>query len=283
MGNRRSERAWIAAALALAASPALALALGLWDPYWRAVTNLGDEPAYIALSILLYALHSPDLGFHALLALATSGWLSVLLKNALALPRPPRELWKVEASGYGFPSGHAQTSAAFWSAVALGLRSAGLAAFGAVLVALVSYSRLELMVHYPRDVVGGAALGLASALAVSKALGAWRGWSPRAKSASLAAYGAAVSLLYLVQGDLMHVRLGGVLLGLSAYPLVRPRLPERAPPPARALSAAAALALAVALTRAASPLGPPLQLAAYAAATASVLAAPLALKAAKLI
>jgi hypothetical protein len=72
-----------AVALALGASPLLAYALGLWERYWVLVTNLGDEPAYVALAVLLYTLASPDLGFRALLALAVGGWVNVALKNAL--------------------------------------------------------------------------------------------------------------------------------------------------------------------------------------------------------
>ncbi|MEM4805642.1 MAG: phosphatase PAP2 family protein [Thermofilaceae archaeon] len=276
MNRRTLEWAALAASLALLASPALAYALGAWDPYWVAVTNLGDEPAYVALSILLYTLVSHELGFYALLSLMTSGWTNVLLKNALALPRPPRELWKIEVSGYGFPSGHAQTSTSFWSSIALKLRDAYAAALGAVIVALVSYSRLELMVHYPHDVAGGILLGLASTLAAFQMIRASEKWERWKQSLFLAAYGAAVSLLYLLHLDVVYARVGGVTIGLSAYPMVRQKIPEKPPLPAKAAAAVVALLAALIITRAVSAAAPLVQLTGYALVAAVAVLAPLA-------
>jgi len=260
-------------ALALAASPLPAYSLGLWERYWALVTNLGDEPAYVALAVLLYTLASPDLGFRALLALAVGGWVNVALKNALKLPRPPRELWKVEASGYGFPSGHAQTSASFWSAVALETRDACFALLGAVVVALVSYSRIELGVHYPRDVVGGAALGLLSALAALAYVRLSSRVGTAGRSAALLLAGSLAALAYAIQGDIMLVRTGGVIAGSAAHPLLERRVPRGASVGRKLLSAAVALAAAFLITRAASSAHPLLQFLAYAAAVAAAMSA----------
>jgi len=265
-----------AVALALGASPLLAYALGLWERYWVLVTNLGDEPAYVALAVLLYTLASPDLGFRALLALAVGGWVNVALKNALKLPRPPRELWKVEASGYGFPSGHAQTSASFWSAVALEARDACVALLGAVVVALVSYSRVELGVHYPRDVVGGVALGLLSALAALYYARLSRRLGSAGRALALALAGSLAALAYAAQGDIMLVRTGGVIAGSAAHPLLERRLPRNPSAGRRLLSAAVALAAAFLITRAAGSAHPLLQFLAYGAAVAAAMSAPAA-------
>lgn len=253
---RSLDRALTIATAALGASPALAYLVGAWDPYWKLITNLGDEPAYIALSVLTYAIASPKLGLYALLSLMTSGWANVLLKNALALPRPPRELWKVEVSGYGFPSGHAQTSSAFWSALALGSRSVGATALGTGIVALVSYSRLELGVHYLHDVLGGAFLGLLLSVAVVWALRSLEELKARWRSLALAAYGLLVASLYALQRDLIFVRAGGVLVGLAAQPLIPS---PTAPTAYRALGGSISLVLAFLLTRAAGGLGPAAQ------------------------
>jgi membrane-associated phospholipid phosphatase len=138
-----------AATALLLVSPLLAYLAGFWDEYWKVVTNLGDEPAYVALATLIYVGVSRELGVTALLALISTAWLNVLVKNVLALPRPPRELWKVEASGYGFPSGHTQTSTTFWLSVGLKLRDAYVLALGLAVALLVGASRVELGVHYP--------------------------------------------------------------------------------------------------------------------------------------
>lgn len=276
MGVYKRHLQWIslAASLALIVSPILAYALGFWDPYWVAITNLGDEPSYVVLSILLYTLVSPQLGFAALLSLMTSGWVNVLLKNALALPRPPRELWKIEVSGYGFPSGHAQTSTAFWFSIALKLRNYYAALLGSVIVLLVAYSRYELRVHYPLDILGGVALGLASTYAAFWLIHASQKWDWWKQSLLLAAYGAAVSLLYLVQPEVMYARIGGATLGLSSYPMVSQKLPTKNPAPARVLSAGIALLVALALTRAVATAAPLIQLIAYALVVLVALSAP---------
>ncbi|NPA97110.1 MAG: phosphatase PAP2 family protein [Crenarchaeota archaeon] len=136
---------------------------------WAAVSRVfGSEELYVALCVAIYCLVDPGLG-----ALAISGVLlgvsnNVLLKVWLRLPRPPRYMWKVPAHGPGFPSGHSEVCASFWSSIASARRSWALAVAGGAISALVAASRVALGVHYVRDVVGGlligAALGAAPAL-----------------------------------------------------------------------------------------------------------------------
>ena len=81
-------------------------------------------------------------------------------KVVIGRPRP-------EALSFGFPSGHATAAAAFFGAFAylagsLPRRACHLARIGAfVLVVLVGAARVILRAHWPSDVVGGFALGLA--------------------------------------------------------------------------------------------------------------------------
>jgi len=70
--------------------------------------------------------------------------------------------------GLSFPSGHASTSLA--GAVILAYLFPRLAMPLLLLAALVAYSRVYVGVHYPADVVAGAALGTLVALAVIAAL-----------------------------------------------------------------------------------------------------------------
>ncbi len=264
-----------AVAAALLVSPLTAYVAGFQEEYWRVVTNLGDEPAYVALATLIYVGISRELGVTALLALVSTAWLNALVKNILALPRPPRELWKVEASGYGFPSGHTQTSTTFWLSIGLKLRDAYILALGLAVVLLVGASRVELGVHYPHDVVGGFLLGAAVAWLAVRVLGA-RELRGARSSAALAAYGFLIALLYLVYPEPTFTKMGGVSLGLSAYPLLRDRLDAKAPALARILVSLAALLVAFALTRFFDKQPPPLQFPGYALVTALIVAAPLA-------
>lgn len=100
-------------------------------------------------------------------------------------PRPPVELWLVEAGGRGFPSGHALHAAAMVTSailVAVGhrhprdagraadddrsarrgrpIRARALAVVAVVGVVAVAGSRVLLGVHYPSDVTGGIGAGM---------------------------------------------------------------------------------------------------------------------------
>lgn len=88
--------------------------------------------------------------------------LEDLAKLAVGRPRP-------EGMAFGFPSGHVTAAAAFFSLAAylvgksLDPRRAGaLWASACSVVLLVGIARLVLRAHWPADVLGGAALGLAA-------------------------------------------------------------------------------------------------------------------------
>ena len=104
--------------------------------------------------------------------LASSG-----LKEAVDRPRPPRADPTFEAAvplapSPSFPSGHATTTFACAVAIALLVPRLRLAALGLALT--VGLARVYLGVHYPLDVLAGAALGsligAAVALLVRRAL-----------------------------------------------------------------------------------------------------------------
>lgn len=219
----KTKHILIIVAVLLAVSPLLGLLLDKWVDYWRIATNLGDEPAYIALTILLFYLVDPYLGVNVLIALSTGAWLDVFMKNLFKLPRPPRELRLAPAEGYGFPSGHATTSTTFWTSLSLETRRREVYLLGAVTVAIVCLSRIILNVHYPVDVAGGVVLGLFSSFSVYYATRKIT-LKPWLASLALALYGVAVSVLTFVQGDLNFVRLGGLLVGLAVYPLIREKI-----------------------------------------------------------
>lgn len=67
---------------------------------------------------------------------------------------------------YSFPSGH--TAASFAAAYSLCLSGCKHGAELMCAAALMGFSRIYLLVHYPMDVLAGAGLGMASALSVHK-------------------------------------------------------------------------------------------------------------------
>ncbi|WP_458368101.1 phosphatase PAP2 family protein [Frankia nepalensis] len=91
--------------------------------------------------------------------------------HAVPLVRRPRR----DHSTFSFPSGHSASAAAFATAVALD--APGAAVPVGALASLVAFSRVYVGVHYPSDVVAGAALGAACAFATTKVLPR-RSWAP---------------------------------------------------------------------------------------------------------
>lgn len=102
--------------------------------------------------------------------------LNVGLKNLMQRPRPLLHEPLVHLTTYSFPSGHAVASTVFYGAICALVfthaRSRALkllaAVAGAVMVLLVTFSRVYLGAHYLSDVIAGVAVGsicLALALA----------------------------------------------------------------------------------------------------------------------
>ena len=86
------------------------------------------------------------------------------LKPLFARPRPcdlrPEMLTLVaRPHGWSFPSGH--TASAFAAAFALWLHSRRLGVPALVLAGFIGFTRMYLYVHFPTDILGGVALGLA--------------------------------------------------------------------------------------------------------------------------
>jgi undecaprenyl-diphosphatase len=98
-----------------------------------------------------------------------AGVVSYALRQAIGRERPPlvypepKPLVSVPHSG-AFPSGH--TSAAFACATVLAWASPRLRVPVFVLAAAIGWSRIYVGVHWPLDVLGGAALGVLLAKAL---------------------------------------------------------------------------------------------------------------------
>jgi undecaprenyl-diphosphatase len=110
-----------------------------------------------------------------------AGLSSYGLREAIGRERPthrfpdPRPLVDVPASG-SFPSGHAAMSFACATLLAWLTPLPKVPLFA--LAALIAFSRVYNGVHYPLDVLGGAALGLAVATALRLLAGARRRSAP---------------------------------------------------------------------------------------------------------
>ncbi|MGN0638913.1 MAG: phosphatase PAP2 family protein [Huintestinicola sp.] len=96
---------------------------------------------------------------------------NLILKPLIARDRPfiadPGIILAISPpSGYSFPSGHSFSS--FVSASILAKYSRKAAAFAIPTAILIAFSRLYFCVHFPTDVLCGAALGIAAGLTVCR-------------------------------------------------------------------------------------------------------------------
>lgn len=135
------------------------------------VTHLGDAGAvWIIFGItLLFFKRTRRTGILLLVSmLLTYLTGEVLLKNLVMRPRPCHLFPEVplliaRPDSFSFPSGH--TASSFAAAVSLTFRHKK--AWPALLLAaLIAFSRVFLFVHFPTDIIAGAALGTLFAAAV---------------------------------------------------------------------------------------------------------------------
>jgi membrane-associated phospholipid phosphatase len=133
----------------------------------EAVMQAGSRGAIAVVAVVLVVLRRVRVA----VAVLGGGWLAwlaaIVVKDLVDRARPTSALLarsvREVVEGSGYPSSHAAISAALATAVVLGLRLRPLPATGVVAVAvLTAVARVHLGVHWPLDVLGGAALGVAA-------------------------------------------------------------------------------------------------------------------------
>ncbi len=143
-------------------------ALGGWLKLpMQVFTFLGDEQFYlIAIPLVYWCIHK-GLGQDLGIMLVLSSFTNTAIKSFFKHSRPFWEnasLRLSEASSFSTPSGHAQSSAALFGQAGwfgAGRRNRWLWIVGmALLIVMVCLSRVYLGVHFPGDVLWGAAVGL---------------------------------------------------------------------------------------------------------------------------
>lgn len=134
---------------------------GNWGIIWIAIT----------VALLISKKHrSPGVSMAIGLAVCLAAG-NLILKPLIARERPfiadPQIILAISPpSGYSFPSGHSLSS--FVSATILAKHSRKAAAFAVPTAILIAFSRLYFCVHFPTDVLFGAAMGIAAGLTICR-------------------------------------------------------------------------------------------------------------------
>ena len=158
--------------------------VGLLDPVFQGLSLVGSFGIVwllLAVAISGFSWSRPWLWTRVGVAILFAESLSGAFKLAFERDRPPvsdplpESLLETPAT-YSFPSGHA--TVAFACATVLALAVPRLAALLYALAALIAFSRVYVGVHYPGDVLAGAVLGVALAIALRTLAGALRRSAP---------------------------------------------------------------------------------------------------------
>jgi undecaprenyl-diphosphatase len=165
------------------------------------ITYCGNTASIITLILLLLALPKTRVpyGLPVFAAGVLTTVIKVIVKTAVARPRPDAVYFLVQESGYSYPSGHSITSVAVYGILAwllwyyhkpavqaaLHLPGAAANAGGAagmsgrdralmILCAFLAFaiglSRIYVGVHHPTDILGGWLAGIATALLILAAV-----------------------------------------------------------------------------------------------------------------
>ncbi len=157
----------------------LHLAGGWLDPVMAVITGLGNAGFIWLLSgiIFLFFKRTRPWGIIMLAAVAATFILGdLVLKPIVSRARPfiddpTFKLLISPPSGYSFPSGHSGSS--FAAAVSLFTFDKRFGTAALCLAALIAFSRVYLYVHYPSDVLTGAALGTCIGLLAAWGYSRW--------------------------------------------------------------------------------------------------------------
>lgn len=141
------------------------------DKFMVIITNLGSPSLYFIIIAFFYWLYDKELTAKISFTLLINAILNGAIKDFFMAPRPIgmygiRSLEIATATGYSFPSGHAELTATFWTSIMLYLKTKTIYIVGIIMILSVGLSRLYLGVHWPIDVACGIIFGTISSLII---------------------------------------------------------------------------------------------------------------------
>lgn len=140
------------------------------DIFFDIISFLGEEYFYIAVLGFIYWLVNKRFGEFLAVTLGFSLTLNNVIKDFTEANRPFEDYDDIDnkrpetATGHSMPSGHVQGASSFFTAIALYLKKHLYLVVAIILTLLMMLSRMYLGVHYLKDVLVGAAIGITIAI-----------------------------------------------------------------------------------------------------------------------
>lgn len=133
-----------------------------------AVTQLGDESAFLVIALILFWCVDKRRGYYLLSVGFAGTVINQFMKLWFRVPRPwvldenftILEQAREAASGYSFPSGHTQSAVGTFGSIAYTTRDKVLRIACIVLAIAVPFSRMYIGVHTPLDVITAAVIAV---------------------------------------------------------------------------------------------------------------------------
>lgn len=152
-------QAEIIRAIQTVSSPAL-------DVIFQVITFFGEQFFFIPVMMLIFWCVNKELGYWICWSLCTGNLATNSVKGIFKVERPIgyegiRTLRAETATGYSFPSGHTQSAANFFTALARAVNRKRFWVLAFVVPLLVGVSRLYLGCHWPMDVAASYVFGIA--------------------------------------------------------------------------------------------------------------------------
>lgn len=181
----------------------------------KLVSIIANETLYLIVISISYWCVSKRKAFHMIVMLCFSGYIGIVIKEFMKIPRPYtydgiQSLYEKSAASYSFPSTHVQLATTFWGSFMILCKKRIIWMIGIVFIILVSISRLYLRVHWLSDIIGAV---LFSVIVVYLYTKVTMGLSDR-KFILLQRIILAVSLImYVMTSQVDNLKLLGVLTG----------------------------------------------------------------------
>ncbi|MDA1583971.1 phosphatase PAP2 family protein [Bacillus cereus group sp. TH230-1LC] len=183
--------------------------------FFKLVSIIANETLYLIVISISYWCVSKRKAFHMIVMLCFSGYIGIVIKEFMKIPRPYtydgiQSLYEKSAASYSFPSTHVQLATTFWGSFVILCKKRIIWIIGIVFIILVAISRLYLCVHWLSDIIGAV---LFSVIVVYLYTKVTMGLSDR-KFILLQRIILAVSLImYVMTSQVDNLKLLGVLTG----------------------------------------------------------------------